>query len=139
MVESVAEKPDLAESRREQIETHHRLALQYAERLRTFDLRSETYQPPPTDDVRDWCPVLQWSAYYAKHAYHADVCTALEMGRGPFYCAMCQPLRDRPKGYKLMPCWPCWWETYAYDNAIVRGRAMSKHAVSPPALRPTEV
>lgn len=129
----------IADARRQQIEEHHPLALRYAERVRAIDLGSAPYSPPPSDDVRDWPPVLQWAAYEARFIYHSDICTALEMGRGPFYCAGCSPLKQRPKGWKLMLCWPCWWDAYAYDDSLRKARAISQKRWAPPSLRPTEV
>ena len=130
---------DLATIRRQQIEEHHPLALRYAEKVRAIDLGAATYSPPPTDDVRDWPPVLQWAAYESRFIYHSDICTALEMGRGPFYCAMHQPLRQKPKGFKAMPCWPCFWDLVAYDDSLRKARAISQKRWAPPSLRPTEL
>ena len=130
---------DLAEIRAAQIEEHHGLALRYADRVRAIDLTDVTYSAPPSDDVRTWPPVLRWAAYEQRYTYHADVCTHLERGKGPFYCAMCSPLRDRPKGYKLLPCWPCWWDAHGYDAALDKARALSKTRLVGPFLRPTEV
>jgi len=124
--------------RRQQIEEHHRLALRYAEKVRSLDLRGTTYAPPPTDDIRAWCPMLQWAAYEVRYIYHSDICTQLEMGRGPYWCAMCQLLRDRPKGHRLMPCWPCWWGITGYDDAVTKARSISRHQWCEPFMRPTE-
>lgn len=127
------------EARRKQIGEHHPLALRFAERVKEIDLSDVTYSPPATDNVADWCPVLRWAAYEMRYTYHADVCTALEMGKGPFYCAICQPLRDKPAGWKVVLCWPCFWDLHGYDQALEKARAMSKQRLCGPMLRPTEV
>lgn len=130
---------DRVKTRQQQMEEHQKLARKYGLMVGNFKLTDATYKAPVSDNVKDWPPLLQLCAYEERYAYHADVYAHLSMGKGPYYCAMCQPLKDRPRGWRVFPCWACWWEQWGYEQALDKARAISKHRWVDRAPRPFEV
>ena len=126
------------EMAREQQEQHHaREMAKWGKKMAAIDIGDCRYEPPKSDNPQTWCPVLKYTASEMRYLYSSEVWAHLSLGHRPFYCGFCEK-RPGP-GYKVLPCFNCFWEHWGYDESLRRGRALSKRRWYNISPRPMEL
>lgn len=127
--------PEMA--REEQEKFHESEMAKWGAKLAAIDIGDCTYVPPKSDNPATWTGTAKYTAAECRYLYHSELWAHLSLGHRPFYCGRCEA---RPgNGFKVLPCFNCYWQDWGYDEALRRARALAQQRWYNISPRPMEL